>query len=371
MKYLVIIAFICIGYFAYRYHTKVELVAPVTIKTPEVVQPSEVELLFKEVKSWPLEQQVGILLIAGWNGTKPNDHIKKLISTHHISGVNLLKRNVGTKDEVMAMNAELQELTSITKLPPLLIAVDQEGGDVNRFWFLKTLTAQRNIKDTNTAYKIAKTRGEELKELGITMNFAPVVDYVTDPSAYLYSRTFATNTIATIELANSMIKGYLDAGIIPVLKHFPGYGNGKPDPHTAAYNITIKPEQLGTYLKPFKEILNTNNIPVMTAHTIFTGIETKPGTLSSYFLTNILRNDWKYKGVVISDDLEMSAVGMKPPQAAVQAINAGTDLLISTYDEQTHLDILKELEIAVANKTISESRFNEALIRVLTLRLSI
>jgi len=325
-------------------------------KNGGVVEPvSFDEELLQKIKTLPLRKRIGQLMIFGFSSTTPDAHIRELIEGYGVGGVNLLKRNVANATQVKKMAGELQSLTEEAGLPPMFIAVDQEGGEVNRFKFLSEKTAQMEMGSMEEAFGVARRRGGELKNLGITMNFSPVLDYVPNTSAYLYNRTFATTSDASVELGVAMAKGYLDVGIIPVFKHFPGYGSIALDPHQNTALISDK-EFLEKSLLVFERALSA-----------------KPATLSNKFLTTILRERFGYKGVIITDDIEMVsarlAKSMSIPEASVQALEAGVDIVISTYTTSLHEKIIKAIEEAVANGRLSENRINESVVRVWKLKM--
>jgi beta-N-acetylhexosaminidase len=325
------------------------------------------EKVEKILNSMTLDEKIGQMLIIGFPTPELDDHIKLMIKEYHVGGVNLLKRNISSGTQVKKLSQDLQSFNTKYSKLPFIISADQEGGDVVRFKFMKELTAEPAIKNTTQAYDVALGRGKELKEYGINMNFSPVLDLVTDKNSYLYSRTFATSSEKIAGLGAAMVKGYEDAGIMPVIKHFPGYGNIKADPHKNAVHTTLTSQDF----EQFKSVLEKYSVPVMTAHSIIDDVDTKPATLSSKFLTDILRKQWNYEGVIITDDIEMVSAGSTPANAAVKAVEAGADMIISTYTPQVQLDVFNALKKAVQDKNISEERINESLRRIIALKLSL
>lgn len=322
----------------------------------------------EKVASMTLDQKIGQMMIIGFETTYANDHIKSMINDYGIGGVNLLARNISSEDQMIKLSADLQELASSSVGIPFMIAADQEGGTVVRFKFLNNKAKQLTLTSEDKAYTETFERGQELKRLGITLNFAPVADYVTDKKSYLYDRTFGTTSGAIAPLATSMLKGYEDAGIKGTIKHFPGYGNILNDPHkgTAETDITIYEESL----VPFRKILlNNDDIAVMTAHIIIPEIDSKPATLSKKFLKDILRDQWNFDGVIITDDLEMASAGKIPvEELAVESIKAGNDMIISTYNTSSHPKIHSAIKKAVENGDISLTAINRSVERILKLK---
>lgn len=318
-----------------------------------------------EALGMSLDEKIGQLMIVGFENKYIDSHIRKMIKEYHIGGINLLGRNVAGREQVKQLIFDLQELAEI----PLFIAADQEGGKFVRFKFLDELISQNQITDRQQAEQVAFRRAQELSELGVNMNFSPVIDYVPDQSSYLYKRTFATSPDITGELGSAMIDGYRRGGIIPVAKHFPGYGNIFPDPHKNQAILSLDEEGFEASLLPFKNVVIRNpDIAIMTAHIVIPLIDTKSATLSSKFLNEILRRRLGFKGVVITDDIEMAAVGSSPEQAAVSAIKAGADIIISTYTPEKQIMIFNALKNSVLEGEIKEERIDESVERILDLK---
>lgn len=316
------------------------------------------------------EEKIGSLLILGFRGPVINDHIQTLISKYHVGGVNLLKWNIESEIQMKKLSADLQNLYKKDHHDlPFIVSADQEGGTVVRFKFLNEKTAQPNIKTIDQAIEVTKRRAKELKALGVNMNFAPVADYITNTKSYLYNRTFATTTQGTVTLAKTVAEVYMSQGVMPVFKHFPGYGNSTVDPHKAMTVFDGTKEMFNQNIEVFKNLLqNEKDIPVMTAHIQVPWVSELPATKEPLFMTDILRNDFSYEGVVITDDLDMASVGADQGKNAVDAIVAGADMIISTPNDTNHLVIIEALKKAVHEGKISQKRLDKAAYRVLKLR---
>ena len=330
-----------------------------------IVKPDPIE---EKIKIMSLDEKIGQMLIIGFENQYLDDHIKTMIEKYHIGGINLLKRNIKNRKQIIELTKNLQSISSTT----LFIGVDQEGGNVIRFDFLNELTGQINIKDTNQAEDIAFKRAMELKELGVNMNFSPVLDYVSDKKSYLYNRTFGTNPEKIGELGQAMIKGYQKGAIIPVAKHFPGYGNVSLDPHKNEVQINIDQNDLSRNLLPFQKLIDFDPfIAIMTAHIVVPSIDSKPATLSSMFLNEILRKQMGFKGVIITDDMEMVSAGKSVEESSLEAIIAGADMIISTYTSEKHIKIFDKIKNAVLSGEITENRIDESVRRILTLKMKV
>jgi beta-N-acetylhexosaminidase len=342
----------------------------VATSTPIVETPKDP--ILEIMKGMSTEEKIGQLLIFGFRATTTNSHITQLIEKYHVGGVNLLRYNIVDANQTKKLASDLQSLYQKENYNlPFIVAVDQEGGTVVRFPFLKEKTAEPQVRTVEQAKDIATARAQELRELGVNMNFAPVVDYITNTKSYLYNRTFATTTEGTITLGKIMAETYLENGIVPVYKHFPGYGNSVIDPHKSITTFTGTKEMFEENIQVFKSLLQKESrIPVMTAHIEVPWIATStPATKSKYFMTDMLRNDFAYEGVIITDDLDMVSAGKDAGKSAVDSILAGADMLISTPNDTNHIVIINALVQAVQNGTISQKRLDESVYRVLKLRM--
>ncbi len=329
------------------------------IETKEDTVSVEIE---KKLSSMTIKEKIGQMLIIGLPGKNLDPDTIEMIKDYNVGGFNLLGRNILDESQSRDLISQMQNFANI----PLFIATDQEGGDVIRFNFFSELTQQVEIKNTEDAFKISKKRGEELSSIGVNMNFAPVLDYVTDRNSYLYKRTFGTTPEKISELGIEMIKGYESSGVIPVAKHFPGYGNISLDPHKKGVSISISKEDLENNILPFKKVIEKYPyVPIMTAHIVVPIVDDKPATLSEKFLVDILRGELGFKGVIISDDMEMVSVGGNIAENSLKAILSGVDIIISTYSRDIQKQIYERILEAVDNGEISEDRINESVERIL------
>lgn len=334
-------------------------------KTIEPTKEPVVDPIALRISKMSLEEKIGQMLIVGFEHTYLDDHIQKMIKEYHIGGINLLKRNVEDSSQMRQLTQDLQNISTI----PLFIATDQEGGKNIRFNFLKELSPQTKIKTSEQAKKIAFDRAIELRALGVNMNFSPVLDYVSDKKAYLYSRTFGTDPNTTGLLANAMIEGYAEGGVVPVAKHFPGYSNISLDPHTNKATSNMSEEELVVNLAPFKSVIERNPfVAIMTAHVLIPSVDSNIATVSSKFLTEILRTQLLFKGVIITDDMEMASAGNSTGKMSVDAVKAGADMIISTYDPKKQIIIFEHLQKAVLDGEITEKRIDDSVTRILILK---
>lgn len=341
-------------------------------------------------KDQELKNKIGQMLIVGFRGTEINDksNIVKAIKELNLGGVILfdrdnpsegtIERNIVNPDQTKKLVNDLKKYSS------LFVAVDAEGGYINR---LKEKYGFKNIPSAEEMGKgtIEKTKeyavsiGETLSNLGFNLNFAPVVDVNINPSnpviGYL-ERSFSENPEEVFNHASSFIDGLHEKNIITSIKHFPGHGSSNNDSHLGMVDITetYKEEELVPYRKL---IQNGYSDMIMTAHIINKNIDPEyPATLSSIFLKNILRDELLFKGVTVSDDMQMNAIvdhyGFN--ESIIKAINAGCDILIisnngKTYNEEDPYAAVNAIFEAVKNGEISEKQINDSYERIKTLKI--
>lgn len=257
----------------------------------------------------------------------------RFISENNIGGILLLSRNIKSKNQLQKLTRDIHAVRS-----DIIIAVDQEGGEISRILFSgNDLTPQKDIKTETDAYLVARRRAEKLRFYGIDMDFSPVADYITNPDSFLYERTFRANPDEIAVLAGAMIRGYEDGGIIPVLKHFPGHTDFSTDTHNGIVRIKISKELLSESILPFKKIIERTPPPaIMVGGTTYESFEENPAALSKTIVRNLLRDELGFKGMIISDDLEMDAFSnFSPKERAIRALEAGCTVVIFSQTKTT------------------------------------
>jgi len=269
------------------------------------------------------------------------------------------------------MNETMQEISEI----PLFIAVDEEGGPVARLrqkLSAHSIRAMLNYENDGEekAYENAGILSDALSTHGFNTNFAPVADVWSNPAnTVIGNRAYSTDFEKAAELVASAVRGFTDNNIICSLKHFPGHGNTHEDSHysTAYINRTLDELRENEFL-PFIAGIDTGAQMVMTGHLIVPEIDDLPATLSKVILTDILRNELGFEGIIITDSLAMSAItkNFDPAFTAVTAINAGVDILLMPSDIPATIEAITT---AIETGEISTERLDESLIRILRLKL--
>lgn len=330
-----------------------------------------------------LEQKIGEMLILGFRGTEVDESSKIIqdINKYKVGGVILFDydvpsksfpRNIESFKQTKKLIADIKDLTNKN----LFIALDAEGGYVNRlkpkYGFKEIKSAQKmgegNFQKT---FEEASRLGEELNTLGFNLNFAPSVDINSNPDnpviGYL-ERSFSSNPKKVTEHAEAFIDAMHKYNVITAVKHFPGHGSSKNDSHLGLTDITETYDK-ESELAPYKNLIFKNKLDmIMTAHVMNRNIDDEnPATLSPIFLQNILKNELKYKGIIVSDDMQMGAIAdhFGFEDAILKSINAGCDLLIFSNNNREYVENITEKVVNVIKKAvedgqIQEQRINEA-----------
>lgn len=363
---LVIIAIPIVIYFVYDFDSD----ANIPSDNLDTNEPEKTDKITKMLDSMSVEEKVGQMFMV----RVPKENADKRVSEYHLGGYIMFGRDFDnkTKEEVINNIASWQEASDI----PMLIGVDEEGGTVNR---ISTNTEFRSepFKSSqelyaeggfDLIYEDTITKANFLKELGINVNFAPVVDVSTNPDDYIYKRSFGKNANLTSEYAEVVVRAMKESNIASVLKHFPGYGNNT-DTHTgiAIDNRTLETFKENDFL-PFEAGIKAGANIVLVSHNIVTNMDSNnPASLSTR-VHEILRNDLGFAEVIITDDLYMDAISKNyDSSVAVLAILAGNDLICTTDFESQ----IPEVIAAVEDGTISIDRINESVRRILELKLEL
>lgn len=327
-----------------------------------------------------MEKTIGELFVIGFEGKSVPKAIKDLIHRHHIGGIILFARNIGTPNEVLSLTTSLQrEAKAAGYKRPLFICIDQENGVVRRLGEGTTLfpgaMALGASNSPEKAYEIGFATGKELLALGINWNLAPDIDVNVNPdNPVIGVRSFGESPEAVARLGKAVMKGMQDAGVVTTLKHFPGHGDTKVDSHLALPTVPHDMKRLEEVeLRPFRECINAGADVVMTAHIYFPAIETdkdKPATLSQRVITGLLRERLGFSGVVTTDCLEMNAISetIGTERGAVAALQAGVDIVMISHTLSRQINALDEVTRAIENGEIDSTAIDKAVRRVQVLK---
>lgn len=327
-------------------------------------------------------EQIGQLLMVGFPGMEPTPELLDLIQAGHIGGIILFSRNVGSPSQILHLTSILQAAAREAGHPyPLLIATDQENGIVRRTGSATTSfpgnMALGAINSQAATEAVARATGQELRALGITMNLAPDVDISNNPANPVIGvRSFGSDPELVARLGTNAAMGYRAAGVAATLKHFPGHGDTETDSHLALPVVPFDIERLeAVELKPFRRAIESGaeTLAVMTAHVAvpaITGSSTLPATLAPEVINGLLRTHIGFKGVVITDCLEMRAIsaGVGIATGAVRALQAGADIVLVSHRYDRQMIALTAIREAVEQGDLSASVIQAAVERVLRLK---
>ncbi|MEU4228697.1 beta-N-acetylhexosaminidase [Nonomuraea sp. NPDC026600] len=368
--------------------TRPEVATPAT---PEPTRPSssqtgESDDLRLVVSKMSVEEKVGQLFMPVLYGTAPGtvsgenqarygaQTPAKVVARYHLGGVILFPANIKGVDQVVDLTNGLQQAS---KDVPLLIGTDQENGLVSRMGALMTdfpgASEVGSTKDTALARAVAKATGEELRAVGVNLDFAPVADVNVDPrNPVIGKRAFGDQPGEVAKMVAASVKGFRDAKVAATAKHFPGHGDTNIDSHTGLPVIKHTKEQWERIdAPPFKAAIAAGVDAVMSAHIVFPKLDPSrdPATLSKPILTGLLRNKLGFQGVISTDALNMEGVRKKYNDAEipVRAIQAGADLLLMPYDLPKAYNAVLA---AVKSGRISQQRLDQSVTRLLKLKQS-
>ncbi|MGC4190685.1 MAG: glycoside hydrolase family 3 protein [Thermomicrobiales bacterium] len=278
---------------------------------------------------------VGQSMMFRFEGPVFTDEAKAAFAEMRPGGVLYFGDNIASREQVRNLSAELQAEARRLGMPPLLIAIDQEGGIVSRFSpdmvtvpGAMALTADGDAADIEAAARIT---GEQLQATGINVNFAPVVDVNNNPlNPVIRTRSFGDTVTRVVDGALAQIRGYEASGIASTIKHFPGHGDTSVDSHLGLPVIDHPRPRLDEIeLAPFRAAIEAGVSGVMTTHILFPAIDDAPATLSQAILTGILRDELGFGGVIYTDSLSMQAIEDRYGHgvAAIRCKQAGVDVL--------------------------------------------
>lgn len=336
----------------------------------------------------------GQLLVIGYQGPRPSAALLDALEAGECGGFIVFKRNLvaltplaaGTpsprddgRARVEALAATLGELAR--RAPPglpLLLAVDQEGGRVARLGPpVLTLPPMRALAaaagdDADLVRRAGRALGEELQAIGFTMDFAPILDVDSNPAnPIIGDRAFGREPAQAAALALAFAEGLREGGVLACGKHFPGHGDTLTDSHLELPVVRKSRAELeATELPPFRLAARSPHaVPaLMTAHVVYPALDPAPATLSARVATELLRDELGFKGVLISDDLEMKALRDPVELTAVAAVRAGCDLLLVCSEEALYHRAKAALVAEATREPAFRARCEEAVSRGLAMR---
>lgn len=328
------------------------------------------------IEELSLEEKIGQMLIIGMDTNYITDRIKNMIQKYKIGGIILYRKNFKSYDSMVKLINELKELNKNNKIP-MFIAIDQEGGRVNRMpKELKNLPAANKVankKDIELVKNTAQITAKMLYESGFNMNFAPVMDIKRFSENHVVGdRAFGENKDDVSKYAIEYMKQLQQNNIISVIKHFPGHGATKKDLHFSLPIINKKISELqNDDMIPFKNAIDEGADAILIGHLVIknvTGIY--PASLSRKFIYKYLRKGYRYNKVIVTDDLKMRAIRLiyGPRFAFKKAFEAGNDIIVFRYNQKEEEKCYLQIVNMVKENKINIGRINRSVKRILKLK---
>lgn len=331
------------------------------------------------VSQMSLDDELGQLIMLEYTGSTYNSDLDYAINTLHVGGVIMYEFQMQTFDQTKNDIAHMQRRANI----PLLISTDEEGGPYvhrlkNIYGLRMSPTQIFETGDVNVATQQGLKVSQQLAALGINEDLAPDVDTNQVNGYDMISRTFGNTPAEVIQFAGAYIQAMQGNGTIGCIKHFPGLGGASPDAHKVLPVVNSTKQQIYDLdLAPFKDFIQSPNAllnpgMIMPTDVLMPAIDPKyPAELSHIFMTDILRNEFHYDGVVLTDALYMQGVTdtWSMDTAAVMALQAGDDMLLGANDTGQTVSMLNAIKHALQDGQLSKARIDEAVTRIITLKM--
>ena len=337
-----------------------------------------------------IEEAVGQMLMIGFRGDVLYGDIAALLRDIQPGGIVLFDYDLPSKGELVRNITSPHQLRALTSalqdIAPYFIAVDAEGGYVNRLkkecgFTVSVPSAQKfGGQSPGKTKKVADALARELKDMGINWNFAPVVDVNIDsksPAIGAIERSFSDVPRTVVAHANAFVKAHREQQVISTLKHFPGHGSAAGDTHLGVTDVT-ETYRRAKELLPYQKLIQKGyDDPILTAHIVNRNLDKsgRPATLSHDIMTQLLRYEMGFDGVVISDDMQMGAIveAYGLIEAVVEAVKAGVDMIllanqIGEYNIEQVYEVKNAIVQAVADGVVEEDRICESFNRIQRLK---
>lgn len=347
--------------------------------TQEVPSPPEPDSIARQIEQMTLEEKVGQMLVAGVEGTTPGGDAAEAIQGLQVGGIILFKRNVESLSQLAEFTNELNRLNQ--GQIPLFLCMDEEGGRVSRMPVevedIPSALTFGSVEDpeqrSDACYALGQVLAGHCKAVGISMDFAPVLDIWSNPeNTVIGDRAFGKDAETVTSAGVETVKGLSSGGVIPVVKHFPGHGDTAVDSHVGLPVVEKTLEELEELeLRPFRAAVEEGVPAVMVGHILLTALDgERPAAFSPAVVHGLLREKLGFGGVVVTDDLTMGAVtgtyGLT--EGAVMAVEAGCDLLLVCHGGGNLRSVQEAVLAAVESGRITEARLDESVYRILSLK---
>ncbi len=330
-----------------------------------------------------LREKIGQMMMIDAKGTHLTAEFAKIMADGAFGNVIFFERNLTNEDQAGAFLKDLQANALVRTGVPLLTALDQEGGKVDRLGPMTNLGLTRHGArtlgkvydfDPKRARKLVTTASTKIaatmKRLGFNMNLAPVLDLTNDRHSFIYDRSFGNDPKAVTKITRDFIRAMEKGGVASTGKHFPNLSLTRTDSHQAlpVLNRTLAQLRKHEFL-PFAGLRDDMGA-VMVGHVLVPALDKELPASISPRIVRVLRETLGYQGVIMTDDVKMKALSIKytPAEIAVRAVQAGCDMLIAVWDPAKQLAMVRALEDAVRTKKISTERIDQSVRRILELK---
>ena len=329
----------------------------------------------EQLEKMTLEEKIGQMMIVFYNAPKMDNTLKSALTEVRPGGFILFSDNITTYEDTLQFIKEIKETANI----PMFMSIDQEGGNVQRLYTLKHddvtyipyMYNVGKVNDLELTKEVGRVIAEELRVFGINMDFAPVIDVYSNPdNKVIGNRSFGSNKELVAKHGYALASGLEENGIVPVYKHFPGHGNTATDSH---YDLPVvdktKEELMEVDLYPFIEAIKNDAKVIMIGHLAVPEItgDNTPASLSKKLITDFLKNELNFNGLVVTDALNMRALTnyYTKEEICSKAVEAGVDILLMPSSSRTCLASVKN---ALGKGTIDEDRIDESVRKILKLK---
>ena len=333
-------------------------------------QPTPTQIVNLLMSNMTLDDKLGQMMMVQFAGQSYSPELDTMISQYHIGSVLYFQFNIGGKAQLTGLNAEMQHNASL----PLLVAVDQEGGTVDRLINLDGAQPSASqigaSNNPNLAYQQGLKDARNLTSYGFNLNLAPVVDVNNVYNSQLYGRTYGNNPTTVSQMAEKYLEGLQHSGkVLGTLKHFPGLGDVSTDPHYGLPALTRDLNSLNTIdWAPYSNLIKQGHVySVMVTHEIVDALDkTEPSSLSPQVI-GILRNQMHFQGVIITDSLTMDSIHnfYTYGDAAAKAVEAGDDILMGADSPSTLAQMITGIKQAINSGAITQQHIDDSVRRIL------
>ncbi len=323
-----------------------------------------------------LEQAIGQKLMVRMGGTTPSKRLLGRIRRGEVGGIVLLASNIRNRTQLSRLTRRLQRAASEGGQPPLLIALDQEGGDVKRVtWAPPTMTVPEMgaTGKAKVAFRQGRATGRALAAVGINTDLAPVADIPRDRSSFMrqQGRTFSSDAAATTRLADAFARGLAEGGVLATMKHFPGIGLATRNTDRSAGVIDASERTLQTDLRPYRRAIDSNVPLIMLSNATYTAWDpANAAGWSRAIAVDLLRGELGFEGISITDSLDgtANARGVSAGELAELAVGAGTDMVLLTGTERVTERIYQRLLTAAQEGDYDRAELAESWERIIRVK---